>query len=279
MSGLAKVLRSYKERTNALKNMSWRLFPKPSDLEIVFVVGAPRSGTTLMHRILSCHSRFFAIDRETGFFSKSNYFNIDHFDLGAPDWPRVVDNADGPGRYFANAIEVIRKRQQIDGGLFVEKTPQHVLCLKHLLRIFRKAKVLHVIRDGRDCYRSSKAHPNIPQRKSAACFATYWKRCLEARYECGEDPRIFDLRYEDLASHPEENLSSLMTFLGEALEPSQLDPSSLASDKRSNRQVFERLKEPISPKTVGQWKQDLFEAEVKDFELIAKEQLRQCRYC
>lgn len=278
MSALVKVLRSYQHRTQLIKNLTWRFFPKSSDLEIVFVVGAPRSGTTLMHRILSCHSRFFAIDQETGFFSKSNYFNLDHFALGAPDWPLVVDQASGPGEYFGNAIEVIREREHVVDGIFVEKTPQHVLCLKQLLRIFSSAKVIHIIRDGRDCYRSSKAHPSIPQRKSADCFANYWKSCLAARASCGDDPRIHDVRYEDLAQQPEEELSALMTFLGEKLEPGQLDPSSLASDKRSDRQVFERLKEPISPKTVGQWKRDLTKEEVDVFERIAAERLVKWSY-
>lgn len=139
MGRIVKLLSSYKDRTNIVKNIAWRIFPKSSDLDIVFVFGAPRSETTLMHRILSCHSGFFSIDQETGFFSKSNYFNLDHFALGAPDWPRVVDSASGPGAYLNNAIKVVQKRQDCRGKIFVEKTQQHVLYLKRLLRIFNNA--------------------------------------------------------------------------------------------------------------------------------------------
>lgn len=273
MSGLTQVLGSYQKRTHVIKNITWRLFPKVSDLNLIFVVGAPRSGTTLMHRILACHSELFAINQETGFFSMRNYFNLDHFALGDSSWPSVVDQASGPGDYFKRSIDCVRRNQEIQDGIFVEKTPQNVMRLKHLLRIFPSAKVIHVVRDGRDCYRSSKSHPNIPQRKNAQTFARYWTRCLNARQNCGEDSRIHDVRYEDLAENPQEELSAVMAFLGQRLEAAQLDPSSLSSDRRSSREVFARLKEPISAKTVGLWKQALTHDEVTTFENIAGQQL------
>jgi hypothetical protein len=278
MSGLSKILGTYKHRMNPIRNVAWRLFPKKTDMNIVFVVGAPRSGTTLMHRMLSCHSQYFSISRETGFFSMRNYCNFDHFGLGKPEWPAVLDRASEPGEYFQNAIEVIRDRQASNVGTFVEKTPQHVMRLKHILGVFPKAKIIHIIRDGRDCYCSSKSHKYIPQRKSVDCFAKYWRRCLKGRLLCGDDPRIYDIRYEDLAMKPEAKLAELMEFLGNKFEPQQLDPEALSSDVRSGRKFFVRLTEPISSKTVGRWKQELSPEEVATYDKNAGHMLDQFGY-
>ncbi len=227
-----------------------------------------------MHRILSCHSAYYSIDRETGFFGLSNFCNFNHFNLKDGDWQKLVDNSTGPGAYFSQAAELIRKDQGLDTGRFVEKTPQHVMKLDRLLNIFPNAKVINMVRDGRDCYCSSKSHVNVPQRKSVHCFARYWKGCIDARIRCGEDPRIFDLRYEDLADEPHLKLGELMEFLGSKKEEQQLDPRVLSSDWRSNNENFSRLKEPISSRTVGRWKLELEADEGRCFEQIARGQLK-----
>ena len=61
------------------------------------------------------------------------------------------------------------------GKRFVEKTPQHILHLPFILKWFPQAQVIHLVRDGRDCYCSSKINIDIPQNKSAKEFASYWK--------------------------------------------------------------------------------------------------------
>ena len=68
------VLSSYLKPWMIWKNFIWRKFAKVSDLEVVFVVGAPRSGTTLLQRCISIHSEFISMEAESGIFTNQNIF-------------------------------------------------------------------------------------------------------------------------------------------------------------------------------------------------------------
>ena len=54
-----------KSPSEILRNVRWRLNCSVSQEPVVFVVGAPRSGTTLLQRMLSLHDQLFSIQGET----------------------------------------------------------------------------------------------------------------------------------------------------------------------------------------------------------------------
>ena len=76
MKNLILILLSHlKTPQYILKNILWR-FPKSiSKEEIVFVMGTPRSGTTLIQKVFEAHSKLFSIDGETAMFSFQNFGN------------------------------------------------------------------------------------------------------------------------------------------------------------------------------------------------------------
>jgi len=176
---LLHLAQSYiRDPKNLFRNVSWR-FPKTiSPKKIVFVVGAPRSGTTLLQRILTVHPELFSIEFETGIFSYQNIFSRRHFGFSKEQLKSLFENSKDLVNFFHNSIEILEN--QNPGKTFVEKTPQHILHLRFLIKHFPNAKFVHIYRDGRDCYLSSLEHPNIPQRHSPASFAKYWRRCLHS---------------------------------------------------------------------------------------------------
>jgi hypothetical protein len=100
---------------------------------------------------------------------------------------------------------------------FVEKTPQHVLVLRHLVHWFPQSHFVHIVRDGRDCFCSAQSHPDVPQRTDVRRFAHYWRRCLLARQTVSGVVSVVDVRYEDLVEQPADTLRQLMSLLGAEL--------------------------------------------------------------
>ena len=268
---LIKSLKTYNDPRFWVENIVWRFPATISDTETVFVVGAPRSGTTLLQRVLSVHSQLFSIERETGIFSYRNIFEPkqNYFDLPEPQFRLILDNSTDIVNFFDNVVRILKAEN--GNKRFVEKTPQHVLYLPFILKHFPKSAVIHIVRDGRDCYCSSKSHPDIPQNQSATASAKYWKKCVRipARYR----DAILTVSYEDFVSETKKTLTKIMDFIHYKVEDSQLDPLSVGDDARANLKHFERLKSPISSASVARWKEELTDKEVYEFERIARKEL------
>ncbi|MDP7030609.1 MAG: sulfotransferase, partial [Phycisphaerales bacterium] len=94
MSILTAFLASHLRTPHLIpRNIRWRMPRTVSDLQLVFVVGAPRSGTTLMQRVLASHSELFSIEGETGIFSARSLFGRNHFMLSSEDSKRLLSES------------------------------------------------------------------------------------------------------------------------------------------------------------------------------------------
>jgi hypothetical protein len=235
------------------------------------VVGAPRSGTSLVQSVLAAHSELFSIPGETGLFSLQNIFGRRHFGLSWAENRSLFADSRDLVDFFDRAVELLGSRRP--GATFVEKTPQHVLRLAFLSRRFPEARFVNVVRDGRDCFASAKSHPGIPQASSARRFARYWRRCVDSALGMSGHPRILTLRYEDFARDAPRELARAMRFLELEPEPAQLDPTRFGSHKRARRDEFHLLRSAISDARVGRYRSELSPAERRVFERLAARQL------
>lgn len=258
------------------RNITWRLPQAPSNSPVVFLVGAPRSGTTLLQRILSSHPDLFSIEGETAVFTLQNLFIRSHFNFSRSELDRLLEASSGLVDFYDRCLA--RLQEDNPGRRFVDKTPQHVLRLRFLLRHFPKAQFVHIIRDGRDCYLSSRAHPNIPQNRSPEAFARYWSRCLSAWRSVAHLPNTYQLTYEDFAHEPEPTLRPLMAFLGLEFYPRQLSVETISNDARAARPAFKRLNQPISPATCGRWRREMDDRALRRFNRIAGITLAEAGY-
>lgn len=227
--------------------MAPELAPSP----FVFVVGCPRSGTTLLQRMLDAHPAL-AVANDTHFIARAMQAVLPALANGGageipPDRQRaLIDWACGYHRFarlklpdaavsraaqaetfpaFVTAIyrELAAMHGKALGG---EKTPDYVRSLPLLHWLFPEAKVLHIIRDGRDVALSAMewAHSGkgpgrfaLWQEQPLAVCALWWRWQVGSGHvaAAGLPPGVLlELRYESLVRDARGELGRIADFLG-----------------------------------------------------------------
>lgn len=278
ISRFPRRIRSLANPLKIFKNLKGRYICSVSYKPHIFVLGAPRSGTTLMFTILASHPNISSIDCETFFFVPRDIFNLSSYkrltDSGDIDINKIksyLNSSKDIVAIYDSIAEDIMRREEC--SRFLEKTPFHILYIDFLLKHFPNAKFVNMIRDGRDCYRSNKRLADY-YHKPLEKFSMIWRDSIRARESVGDHPQIIDIRYEDLTSSPEKVVKDLMTFVGEDFFPYQIDPTHY-----SQSQIFkhdrghERLSQPIKPTSIGKWREKLTKDEISYFQKIAGKEL------
>ncbi len=277
-SSIFAAIKSYQNPRHWVKNVTWRFPRTVSQKKVVFVVGAPRSGTTLLQRVLSLHPDLFSIEGETGLFTKQNIFAPErqHFGLSTDLIEQLFLESRDIVDFFNRGLDHLVEDNP--AARFVEKTPQHVFQLATLSKRFPQASFIHIVRDGRDCYCSARKMAEIPQAQSITRFAKYWLRCVRSPMQASLGARIRHVKYEDLVRHPEQELGSLMSFLGLAVDPKQLDAGQIGQDHRASVDAFKKLAQPINDGSTQRWQTELSSDENRVFITLAKSGLKEFNY-
>jgi len=207
----------------------------------VFVVGCPRSGTTLLGVILDRHSEL-AITPETGFYDEiAPQLRSAKHDLKAVlnNWNRLPElglEVDAVVKHLEQNYTHVQlfetllalHAQARSKPCCGEKTPQHLAHVPQIIKDFPEARVVCVIRDGRDVALSLRSMPWWPHDLDSA--TKLWLKSIECSDSFAEQyPQHFvTIRYEQLVARPEATVKEVMTLLGLEFQPGQL--GSTASD-------------------------------------------------
>ncbi|MBL1435957.1 MAG: sulfotransferase [Rhodobacteraceae bacterium] len=224
--------------------------------EPVFMVGFPRSGTTLLDTFLRGH-RDLALLEEKPATSNLRVMlgtSADH-DISA------LDSLD------KKALSAVRKtyfdelRSYKPKGLVIDKLPMNIVFAGEILRVFPRAKFIFVMRDPADAVLSSfmqsfKLNPSMAALDSLKDAAqTYalsmqtWKSTVQAL-----DPAIVTSRYEDLISDPEKTLRPIVSFLGVEWDDAVLDHQITAKSRaRIHTPSHAQVVKPLYQSSVARW--------------------------
>jgi len=225
----------------AVGSVSKKKFQSP----YVFVVGCPRSGTTLLQRMLDAHPQM-AIANDTHFITRAakkvlrndpgpaltaelveQVYSYRRFYRMGLDHQEVVAAADDCGTYseFVSRLydrRAMRQNKLISG----EKTPDYCRQIPALHRLFPHSKFIHIIRDGRDTALSTldwATEIKGPGKWSlwasdpVGTCALWWQWQVSHGYTDGArlGPGLYhELRYEDLVVNPAGELNRISDFLG-----------------------------------------------------------------
>lgn len=210
--------------------------------EIFFIVGFPRSGTSMLVQLLNEHPAI-TVQHESKFIPA--YYPIFLKKAEAGKFPQIIDDLNqelsNKARFTGQVSEVelqdifsrkemYSRKEQMYGDvvysifsnvpkrknypLIGDKTPSYVFHIPFLKEIFPKAKFIHLIRDGRDAFVSIKDLSWGPG--NVYFSALEWNKYLSAwdKHSAQLEPSDkFTLQYEDLLRSPEKELERTCSFL------------------------------------------------------------------
>ena len=256
-----------------------------------FIFGCPRSGTSLLSRMLASHPNLavpyeshlydsvFPIVQRYGDPSRrsararlvSEILRTEPIRRWTPP-PSLPDTLEAIQRDdFHGIVEALMRSWASSQGKshWGEKTPQHTHCWRANSEGFPQLQVLHLFRDGRDValsYREAHFGPKHVY-PLARRWRTYLAAVEEARANLGDDV-FLQVRYEDLVAEPERELRRICRFLGEEFAPSMLTFYQ-ARNFHVDQRNAENLNRPVMAQNVGRWRTGLTAREVRIFEALA----------
>ena len=262
----------------------------------VFFVGCPRSGTTLLARLGDAHPELAIIrelhwlprwwERRVGLTDEGivtprlvaklcRHSRFSRLELGAADIDALVQEG-APKHYARFVTELFDLYGQVRGKRLVgEKTPAYVRSLPTLHALWPKAKVVHLIRDGRDVAlslldwsRSDRAAGRFPtwdeDRLTTSALFWEWNVRLGREAAASLTPdRYYELRYESLVSDPETECAQLCGFLGV-----DYDAAMLGFHRGRMRSKKPGPRRPVTP-GLRRWKEQMTPGDVARFQAVA----------
>lgn len=218
----------------------------------LFVVGMPRSGTTLVERILAAHPRAHGCGELTVFTA---------FGTALPDAPFTQDDrtlADLAARWHAAVRRTVPADLAQDGiALAIDKHPFNLEQLALVAAALPDARVVWCRRDPRDVALSIHAESFAPE-------ATYATDLDDIRFLMLEQARlmrhwrealplpIHDIRYEDLVDDPKTQARCLLEFAGLPWHDDCLRFHENARPVQTHSRW--QVRQPIHRGAIGRWR-------------------------
>lgn len=224
-----------------------------SDLP-VFVVGFPRSGTTLVEQVLASHSRVHGAG-ELGL--ASHLFDSLPRLLNQPLSPFACLPLLNASSLHAIAQHYLDRLRQLDASAerIIDKLPDHYLDLGWIVLLFPRARIIHCRRDLRDvalsCWLTdfnqirwaSQVEHLVARLKDYQRVMAHWRRVLPVP--------VYEVDYEAMVADLEGTARGLVSFLGLEWEPACLEYY------RSRRPVTSaslvQVRQPIYASSIGRW--------------------------
>ena len=268
-----------------------------------FIVGSGRSGTTLVQTLLDSHPHI-AIPPESHIFYRFAEILHCYRDLGQPQnltslvrdilndkkikpWGLNITPDEFCSLLEENSFRGIlsllfglyaSKHGKIRWG---EKTPRHVLYLNEIKQVFPEAKIIHLVRDGRDVACSYYRVYFGPKRIDK--IAETWCQYLNAAdgFKRKSRPEDFlEIKYEEIVEDPNRMIKTICDFLGDSsFEVNGKVPDTPTKSFYLNKKEWHySLNEAITKNKVGLFKSNLSRREIAIFESIAKDELSRHGY-
>ncbi len=261
----------------------------------IFIGGCDRSGTTLLGAMLGSHSKCLCIPE---FQSKIEVFqHIKHWDnnLNIKEvfemlknhwrfriWELDInldpDSQNVIGSSYSRLIEFIIKKYgekvyKLSPEFWVDHSPSNIQFAYSLFNLFPKAKMIHIVRDGRAVANSVLRLDWGPNTIVRA--APWWLEnisyglCAESLFG---DKHVIRVRYEDLVLKPEITLKNICSFMNIVYQPEMSKAIGFRVPSYTERQ-HNMVGQELNRKRIEAWESELTERQIEIFENLTGEML------
>jgi hypothetical protein len=271
----------------------------------IFVVGMPRSGTTLISAMLTAH-RNIAISPETHFlsewmrryhrldvrrekdfnkfwgrFSNSSFFRNLYLDAETTR-NMILSSGDHDYKDIFSAILKLyaEKKGKRRWG---EKTPTHYAHIQQLLEWYPESRIVYMVRDPRAVIASrldmSEKYPlSWWYPRTVDDIAVQWQDSIDILDHWANDNRVYPVLYEKLVQDTLSELRRVCDFIGEEYFSSMMDYIAVSKDLVGNEPWKEAVFKPIKGDSIDKWRLTLSTDEISTIEYLNRKGMNQHLY-
>lgn len=224
---------------------------------IAFLVGFPRSGTTLLDRMLRAHPEVEVVEEKSLF----SHLHQDWSERGKLEALATVSDAQITDARKIYRREMSRHRRKPERSLVIDKLPLNLAYLFLIYRLFPEAPVIFLQRHPLDacisCFcqafelaASMGYFLDIPQ--TAAYYDAVMQVATLSIDQVGNP--LHPLRYEDLVTEPRGQLEALLKFLGLEWQDAVLEYRQQGGSDASDTPSYQQVSQPLHTRSIGKWR-------------------------
>lgn len=272
--------------------------------QLFFIIGCPRSGTTLFQSMLASHPDVI-LPAETGFYlllyaeyysqwgelstpenfekaieTSLNFYRIKDLNLDSNIIRAKCQNKSRSWETIFLAI-LATYAEKYHVPRIGEKSPRHYECLGILKERFPQAKFIHIIRDPRAVVLSLMKAPFGSDRIGNSC--NIWQEAIDVHRQYADElgsERYRVVKYEDLVFQPEEILKQICSFLNLEFSSQMLQfdrRKVLGFNQRYSEHMSNTLK-PIFTSSIDKWQNELNYSQIAIIQTVLAEEMQLLNY-
>ena len=251
---------SRKSFLNSLEKIPWKEIETNPCEDPVFMIGFPRSGTTLLDSILRSHPNVEVIEEKpivenliseinkitTGNFSELNKLNVN--DL------KNLQNF-----YFEERKKYLDLNKSYK--IIIDKLPLNIIYIPEIVRVFPNSKFIFSLRHPFDCvlscyFQNFKLNSPMSNFLKLDDAANFYDSVMEIWVKSNKifNPDICELKYEDLIFSFKNSINKVLDFLKIEWHEELLSFNEIAKKRKISTPSYYQVTEPINNKAIGRWK-------------------------
>ena len=226
-------------------------------LDLTFIVGFPRSGTTLLDTILRSNSKTFLLEEKPLVFQtirilKENNLNINSSKINKYAEEIYLELL----KRHINVSEVYKK-------ILIDRNPLNIARIPLIKKIFPKSKIIVCVRHPLDCVFSSFAQDFainnaminfLDLERSAEIYNIVMTIYKNSKLNFSKN-RIYEIKYEELVSNYKNQILGLLKFLNLKWENNMNDYVKVANDRQRIRTAsYNQVNKELYNSSIYKWK-------------------------